>query len=570
VDGGEVQTGGNIYTLTNVTATHTVSVTFKQSQFTISGTITCAGLALADVNMVGLGVVTDANGFYSAIVSSGWSGVVTPAKYGYTFDPNSRSYTNVSSDQMAQDYNALPSDDFNDSRRSAMWRTAVENLEKTWLSEDANVLNTRATGWLNLLSPCVGHWKMNDNALNKVVVDDSGKGHNGTSVRDTNLMTTTGKINGALKFNGSSDYVSLGTIIGTGSYTKAAWIKLETTTSAYGHNILSGKPSQAFWAPNSYGNKLSSGHNLKWNQVQDSNSLTVGVWYFVAVSYDSTSNTLKLYKDANVVDTNSTTTPQALTELNIGRYDSTATYLKGAIDDVMLFNRVLTNDEIAALYNAGNGTEDISGGSYQASYAANGWSFDVAEDFAVKVDFHYSDTSGSDGWTGMSVGDDANYVSISTGADNSGSYFYYEAVVDGNVVSEKESRASSDGTLYVSYDSALRKFYVSHTGFGSGNAHVWQAPNATKGQWGLPVDVSVGGGSSGAALSSGEAYLNNFEMKKAGLLGWSPATDIDGNGFIELDDLVEMCDNWLESGAGDIDNNGIVDFFDFAEFGLAW
>jgi hypothetical protein len=270
------------------------------------------------------------------------------------------------------------------------------------------------------------------------------------------------------------------------------------------------------------------------------------------------------------VDTNSTTTPQALTELNIGRYDSTATYLKGAIDDVMLFNRVLTGDEITSLYNASNGTEDISGGSYGASYAANGWSLGVGGDFAVKVDFHYSDTSGSDGWTGMSVGDDANYVSISTGADNSGSYYYYEAVVDGDVVSETESRASSDGTLYVSFDSALRKFYLSHTGFGSENAHVWQGSDPTQGQWSLPVEVYLDSSSSGAALDSGEAYLDNFDVNNGILNDWPPETDIVVNGFVELDDFVEMCDNWLKSGAGDFDDNGIVDFYDFAEFGLAW
>jgi len=126
VDGSVVQAGGTTYTIEHVTAAHTVNVTFRQSQFTISGTITCAGSEVNDVNMVGLGVVTDANGFYSAIVSSGWTGVVTPAKYGYTFDPNSRSYTNVSSDQTAQDYNALPSDDFDDNRRGRMWRSAVE------------------------------------------------------------------------------------------------------------------------------------------------------------------------------------------------------------------------------------------------------------------------------------------------------------------------------------------------------------------------------------------------------------------------------------------------------------
>ncbi|MCJ7729782.1 MAG: hypothetical protein MUO27_07905, partial [Sedimentisphaerales bacterium] len=210
------------------------------------------------------------------------------------------------------------------------------------------------------------------------------------------------------------------------------------------------------------------------------------------------------------------------------------------------------------------------GTNFSAFYNANGWSFDAAEDIAVKIDFHYSNVSMAEGWIGISIGDDANYVSISTGSDSNASYFYYEAVVDGNVVFEQEPRASNDGTLYISYDSASKNFYLSHTGFGSENAYVWQASDPTQGQWGLPVNVSVGGGSSGAALDSGEAYLENFEMKKAGLLGWPPATDIDDNGFIEVYDLKIMFENWLGSSAGDIDADGDIDFYDFTEFGLAW
>ena len=170
----------------------------------------------------------------------------------------------------------------------------------------------------------------------------------------------------------------------------------------------------------------------------------------------------------------------------------------------------------------------------------------------------------------MSIGDDADYVSVSAGYDGGARYFYYEAVVDGNVVSERESRTSNDGTLYISYDSAAKKFYLSHTGFGSGNAYVWQAPNPTQGQWGMPVKVSVDGGSSGVALGAGVASMDNFDANSANLLGWPPATDLDVNGYIELDDLLMMCENWLGSGTGDIDNSGIVDFRDFAEFGLAW
>jgi len=126
LDGNSVQTGGDTYTLYSIAANHTVHVTFESLQFTISGTITCGSLDMNDVNMVGLGVLTDANGFYTATVGYGWTGVVTPVKYSYTFDPSSISYSNVTADHTNQDYDALPADDFNDNRRSAMWRLIID------------------------------------------------------------------------------------------------------------------------------------------------------------------------------------------------------------------------------------------------------------------------------------------------------------------------------------------------------------------------------------------------------------------------------------------------------------
>jgi len=276
-----------------------------------------------------------------------------------------------------------------------------------------------------------------------------------------------------------------------------------------------------------------------------------------------------LYKNGvEVNEANNVPAPAAATSTYVGRF-GTSYYFKGAIDNAMVFNRALTAEEIATLYNAGNGTETLSD-SHQASYTANGWKFDVAYDFQVKVDFHYSDLSVAEGWIGMNVGDDANYVSISSGSDGGARYFYYEAEVDGSVVSEREPRTSDDGTLYITYDSAAKKFYLSHTGYGSENAYVWTAPNPTTGQWGVPVNASVGGGSSGAALGSGEAYLDDFKVSAAELLNWPPPTDLDQNGYIELSDLEIMCENWLENGLGDIDNNGKVDLTDFAELGLAW
>ena len=86
----------------------------------------------------------------------------------------------------------------------------------------------------------------------------------------------------------------------------------------------------------------------------------------------------------------------------------------------------------------------------------------------------------------------------------------------------------------------------------------------------MPVEESIGGGSFGGVLDSGIAYLDNFEMAKAGLLGWPPVTDIDGNGFIEIDDLALICDNWLNPGIGDINKDGFINFIDLADFNPAW
>ncbi|MCP4106965.1 MAG: hypothetical protein GY749_15745 [Desulfobacteraceae bacterium] len=49
---------------------------------------------------------TDSSGYYSHSVDSGWSGVVTPVKTEYSFDPTDKAYSNVTSNQVNQNYTA--------------------------------------------------------------------------------------------------------------------------------------------------------------------------------------------------------------------------------------------------------------------------------------------------------------------------------------------------------------------------------------------------------------------------------------------------------------------------------
>lgn len=61
---------------------------------------------LVDANNGGGQNITNTNGFYGIWVNHNWSGTVTPSKIHYTFDPNSKTYTNVIDDWAGQDYDA--------------------------------------------------------------------------------------------------------------------------------------------------------------------------------------------------------------------------------------------------------------------------------------------------------------------------------------------------------------------------------------------------------------------------------------------------------------------------------
>ena len=68
-----------------------------------------AATAVANVRVTTDGdpnTATDANGLYELVVAYGWSGVVTPLKDGWVFDPCDDTYANVTADLDDRDYEA--------------------------------------------------------------------------------------------------------------------------------------------------------------------------------------------------------------------------------------------------------------------------------------------------------------------------------------------------------------------------------------------------------------------------------------------------------------------------------
>lgn len=70
--------------------------------YTIKGSVGLSGVTIS--GFPDKPVVTDSDGNYTATVTYGWSGTVTPTKEGYTFEPATRKYTKVTADQANQSY----------------------------------------------------------------------------------------------------------------------------------------------------------------------------------------------------------------------------------------------------------------------------------------------------------------------------------------------------------------------------------------------------------------------------------------------------------------------------------
>jgi hypothetical protein len=176
-------------------------------------------------------------------------------------------------------------------------------------------------------------------------------------------------------------------------------------------------------------------------------------------------------------------------------------------------------------------TEDVD-----AIYIANGWRLDAAKDFALRVDFHFSQRGPGDGRLTLGViptPDPAGmqWAELGAGSFDSGPFYLCE-VRDGAWVQEQEAaRFSDDGTLFMSYNSSADELYFSHTGYGKSNA--WQTVSGLpKGRWATEsVYVILSGGSEGMALTAGDAWLDNFVVN-AGMVEPSATSATDAGGTL--------------------------------------
>jgi hypothetical protein len=226
------------------------------------------------------------------------------------------------------------------------------------------------------------HWKMNDNAANPVVID-SKSNYTGTAEQNTADLTVIGKINSAIRFNDEIDAVNTTTdtnlnslLDGYHALSVAFWFK-ETgmdgrcfLRKGEDNNWEEEQPGdfyffmysgvfQCFFKSRPYEESYCGAH---WSGP--TNTLD-GAWHHVVLTYDGSgaaSDWNLFYEGAwqtPTIDDDTFSIPVTDTSgLLFGGYGPWGQWFTGALDDLRIYNRVLSPSEIALLYNSGAGTEE--------------------------------------------------------------------------------------------------------------------------------------------------------------------------------------------------------------------
>lgn len=149
----------------------------------------------------------------------------------------------------------------------------------------------------------------------------------------------------ALNFDGANDYVDIGTVIPlNSSYTKEAWIY----ANASGSNNIISSGSAAFWLA---GGKLSAFNN-GGAVIQDPSFFPLNQWVHVAVTFNSSTSLLSLYKNGILVNSGISNSGYTNDVIAIGQYGpSSANFFQGSIDEVRLWNVARTQCDIISYMN---------------------------------------------------------------------------------------------------------------------------------------------------------------------------------------------------------------------------
>ena len=237
------------------------------------------------------------------------------------------------------------------------WNRALSQQEITNMYNGVNYSDTCNAVSGSLVNGLVAYYPFCGNAN-----DQSGNGLNG--VVNGAILTSDrfGNTNNAYSFNGTSDFIKVldnDLLDLTQNLTLSAWI---SPNSVVNEQAIIGKgkiPSQTGYSllhnvliPEKTGISIQNQPIPVSEAHINSSTLNLNTWYNLIGTYNGSQ--LKLYLNGALVNTISTSLqlmPNSLTDLFIGCELSGFRFFNGKIDDVGVWNRALTQQEVTQIYN---------------------------------------------------------------------------------------------------------------------------------------------------------------------------------------------------------------------------
>ncbi|MFZ1618526.1 MAG: LamG domain-containing protein [Flavobacteriales bacterium] len=244
------------------------------------------------------------------------------------------------------------------------WYFSVRAGVKT----NSGAVQPQGTG--DLASGLAGYWKLDENTGTSAA-DASTNGNTGTL---TNGPTwTTGQIGSAVTFDGTNDYIEIGSGIRVDNSdrgTISAWINPGTVSGGelsffgYGGSALANAGRlRAYMSTSGDTLSIEQKSNGETSDIlQATTALTVGAWYHLTIVSDGTAyamyingkpQALTITSGSNTGDWFADTTVTAPPKSVIGaayQNGGLSTHFQGSLDEVRIYNRALSADEVSQLY----------------------------------------------------------------------------------------------------------------------------------------------------------------------------------------------------------------------------
>jgi hypothetical protein len=216
----------------------------------------------------------------------------------------------------------------------------------------------------------VSYWAMRNSGT--TVYDEYGA-NNGTAQGGVTFATTHAAVGYGASFDGTNDYISIAHTGGFTDFSASLWIKAAAAGAKYiGLKYDFGSTNRSVGITTgiaaataklrvimSDNGTLNAGNAKDYITTED---LLTDTWLHFALTFVGASSTLTLYANGaalsptKTVDAAITTIHSSATPITIGsalNAGAGSNFLRGLIDEVRIYNRALTADEIKQLYRMG-------------------------------------------------------------------------------------------------------------------------------------------------------------------------------------------------------------------------